>query len=62
MIKKLDKLIIKSFIGPFVVTFFVTLFVLVMQFFWLYMDEMIGKGLEVWMLIQLLVYMSTTLV
>ncbi len=33
-----------------------------MQFFWLYMDEMIGKGLEVWMLVQLLVYMSTTLV
>lgn len=33
-----------------------------MQFFWLYMDEMIGKGISIWMLIQLLVYMSTTLV
>ncbi len=33
-----------------------------MQFFWLYMDEMIGKGLSIWMLVQLLVYMSTTLV
>jgi len=33
-----------------------------MQFFWLYMDEMIGKGVSIWMLIQLLVYMSTTLV
>lgn len=33
-----------------------------MQFFWLYMDEMIGKGLSVWILVQLLVYMSTTLV
>ena len=62
MIKKLDKLIIKSFIGPFVVTFFVTLFVLVMQFFWLYMDELIGKGLGVGMILQLLMYMSTTMV
>ena len=62
MIKKLDILIIRSFIGPFIVTFFVSLFVLIMQFFWLYMDEMIGKGVSVWMLIQLLVYMSTTLV
>lgn len=62
MIKKLDILIIKSFIGPFVVTFFVTLFVLVMQFFWLYMDELLGKGLGAWMIIQLLFYMSTTLV
>ena len=62
MIKKLDILIIRSFIGPFIVTFFVSLFVLVMQFFWLYMDELIGKGLNIWTIIQLLVYMSTTLV
>ena len=62
MIKKLDILLIRSFIGPFSVTFFVALFVLMMQFFWLYMDEMIGKGLSIWMLMQLLIYMSTTLV
>ena len=62
MIKKLDILLIRSFIGPFIVTFFVSLFVLMMQFFWLYMDEMIGKGLSIWMLMQLLIYMSTTLV
>jgi lipopolysaccharide export system permease protein len=62
LIKKLDILIIRSFVGPFIVTFFVALFVLVMQFFWLYMDELIGKGLSIWMILQLLVYMSTTLV
>jgi lipopolysaccharide export system permease protein len=33
-----------------------------MQFFWLYMDELIGKGLGVWMILQLLVLMSATLV
>jgi len=62
LIKKLDILIVKSFIGPFIVTFFVSLFVLVMQFFWLYMDELIGKGLAIWDILQLLVYMSTTMV
>jgi len=62
LIKKLDILLIRSFVGPFIVTFFVSLFVLIMQFFWLYMDEMIGKGLSIWMLLQLMVYMSTTLV
>ncbi len=62
MIKKLDILIIRSFIGPFIVTFFVSLFVLVMQFFWLYMDELIGKGIGIWPILQLLIYMSTTLV
>lgn len=62
MIKKLDILLVRSFIGPFIVTFFVSLFVLMMQFFWLYMDEMIGKGVGVLLLLQLLVYISTTLV
>lgn len=33
-----------------------------MQFFWLYMDELIGKGLSTWTIAQLLVYMSATLV
>src|SRR4051812_37705895 len=33
-----------------------------MQFFWLYMDELIGKGLGVWMILQLLFYMSATMV
>ena len=55
-------MLIRSFVGPFIVTFFVSLFVLMMQFFWLYMDEMIGKGLNIWIIVQLLVYMSTTLV
>lgn len=38
------------------------LFVLAMQFFWLYMDELIGKGLGVGLILQLLFYMSATLV
>lgn len=33
-----------------------------MQFFWLYMDELIGKGLPVFMILKLLLYMSTTMV
>jgi lipopolysaccharide export system permease protein len=33
-----------------------------MQFFWLYMDELIGKGLGIWMILQLMFYMSTTMV
>lgn len=44
--KKLDKLIIKAFVGPFFATFFIAIFVLVMQFFWLYIDDLVGKGLD----------------
>ncbi len=46
MIKKLDILIIKSFIGPFIATFLICIFVLIMQFFWLYLDDMVGKDLD----------------
>ena len=46
MIKKLDKLIIKAFIGPFIATFFIALFVLIMQTIWKYIDDLVGKGLD----------------
>jgi len=46
VIKKLDSLIIKAFTGPFLATFFIALFVLVMQFLWLYVDDLVGKGLD----------------
>jgi lipopolysaccharide export system permease protein len=46
VIKKLDILIIRSFIGPFIAAFAISLFVLTMQFFWLYIDDLVGKGLD----------------
>ncbi|MBL7728978.1 MAG: LptF/LptG family permease [Dinghuibacter sp.] len=46
MFGKLDKLILRTFIGPFIVTFFIALFVVVIQFFWKYIDEMVGKGID----------------
>ena len=62
MIKKLDKLILKAFIGPFIVTFFITLFVFVMQILWKYIDDLVGKGLEFTILVKFLIYASATLV
>ncbi len=60
-LKKLDLLILRSFMGPFVITFFIVLFTFTMQFYWLYMDELIGKGLGALMIGQLMVLMSATL-
>jgi len=61
-LKKLDKLIIKSFIGPFVATFFITLFVLVMQFFWLWIDDFVGKGLDALTILTFIWYQSAVLI
>ena len=60
--KKLYKLVLKSFVGPFAATFFVVLFILLMQFLWKYIDDLVGKGLEWYVIIELLFYASATLV
>lgn len=59
--KKIDKFLIASFIPPFVVTFFVAIFVLMMQFLWLYIDDIIGKGVGIGVLLQLIGYLSISL-
>lgn len=56
--KKIDKYLLTSFIGPFVVSFGIALFVLVMQFLWLYIDEIAGKGVSIPILMELIGYMS----
>lgn len=56
--KKLDTLILKAFVGPFVATFFITLFVLTLQFFWLYIDDLVGKGLDIITILKLTSYVS----
>ena len=44
--KKLDQFILRSFIGPFIAILLVVVFILLMQFLWLYIDELVGKGLS----------------
>lgn len=60
--RKFDLLLIKSFIGPFVLTFFIAMFVLIMQFLWKYVDDLVGKGLSTWILCKFLFYASAQLV
>lgn len=62
MIKKLDILVIRAFIGPFVATFFITILVLLMQFFWLWIDDFVGKGLQVGVLLEFIKYQAAVLV
>lgn len=52
----------KSFIGPFVVTFAIAVFVLMMQVLWLYLDDIAGKGLGFFTVIELMSYKCVGLV
>lgn len=52
----------KQFLLLFVGTFFISLFVLMMQFLWRYVDDLIGKGLSMEVLAQFFWYMSLMLI
>ena len=60
-IRKLDIFITKQFMLLFVGTFFICQFVLMMQFLWRYVDELIGKGLTIDVLAQFFWYMGLML-
>lgn len=60
MIKKLDKLILRAFTGPFIATFILAIFVLILQFFWLWLDDFVGKGLDTLTLLKVILYVAAS--
>lgn len=59
--KIINRYLCKNFLGPFILTFFVALFVLLMQFVWKWVDELVGKGLEITVMLKLLFYAAISL-
>lgn len=59
--KRLDKFILKAFIGPFVAVLLVVVFILVMQFLWVYIDELVGKGLGLKVIGEFLMWATFTI-
>src|SRR5690349_1015550 len=60
--KKIDKLILKSFIGPFVMTFFTVVFILLTRHMLMYFDDIIGKDLGWTVLGELLFHFSVFMI
>ena len=60
--QKLDQFIVKAFLGPFVLTFLIVIFALMLQFLWLYIDELVGKGLSALVILEFLGWGSATLI
>jgi Predicted permeases len=61
-VKKVDSFLLKSFIGPLIFTFFIVLIILILQFLWMYVDDLAGKGLDFKVLSELLYYFALTFV
>ncbi|NBW71676.1 MAG: LptF/LptG family permease, partial [Flavobacteriia bacterium] len=60
--KRLYIFSIRSFVGPFIITLIISMFILILQFFWLYIDDLMGKGLGVFVILELLFYVSASLI
>jgi len=59
--KILHRFMLKQFLGPFIMAFFIVIFTLLMQFLWKYIDDLVGKGLDLSVIAELLLYTSVTL-
>ena len=62
IIKRLDIFILKSFLPLFAMTFFIVLFIVLMQFLWKYIDDLVGKGLSMDVLGELFFYAAVSMV
>jgi lipopolysaccharide export system permease protein len=61
-LKRLYLFSIRSFAGPFIITLIISMFILILQFFWVYIDDLMGKGLSVLVILELLFYVSASLI
>jgi lipopolysaccharide export system permease protein len=61
-VKKIHILVIKSFIGPFFITFAISIFFLLMQFIWLWIEDLIGKGLDITIILKILWYAAINII
>ncbi len=62
LIKTIDKLILKAYLGPMLASFFIVMFVLMMNFVWRYIDELVGKGLAPGVVLELLFYATNNMI
>ncbi len=61
-LKKLDRFMLRQFMPLFAMTFFICTFIVLMQFLWLHLQDMVGKGLGFGVLTELFFYASLSMV
>ena len=62
MLKRVDRVVLGSFIVPLIITFGLTSFIFMMQFLWKYIDDFVGKGLETSLLLKLVGLFTLTII
>ncbi len=62
MFKIVDRFVLKTFLPLFAMSFSVCWFIVVMQFLWRYVDELVGKGLGVFVLCKIIFYAAMSFI
>ena len=60
--KKIDRLLARSFTTPFITWFLIAIFIFNMQFLWVYIDDIVGKGLDIMIILELLFYQALAMI
>ena len=62
VIKRIDIYLLKNFLGLFLATFFIAIFILLMQFMWLHVNDLVGKGIGLSVLSEFFLYATASVV
>ena len=62
LIKKIDIYLLRNFLGLFLATFFIAIFILLMQFVWMHVNDLVGKGVGLDVLAEFFVYAVASVV
>ena len=61
-LKTIHRLVLKAYFGPLLLTFFIVTFVLMMNFVWRSIDELVGTGLDAGVIIELICYATINMI
>ena len=61
-VKKIDVYLLRNFLGLFFATFFIAIFILLMQFMWIHVDDLVGKGIGLGVLSEFFIYATASVV
>jgi lipopolysaccharide export system permease protein len=62
VIRKIDIYLLRNFLGLFLATFFIAIFILLMQFMWMHVNDLVGKGIEISVLAEFFIYAAASVV
>lgn len=62
IVKKIDVYLLWNFLGLFLATFFIAIFILLMQFMWIHVDDLVGKGIGLGVLSEFFIYATAAVV